>query len=180
MIDGTNKPKSPAISLTSPDHIGERPRFLVDTGSQLNIIKQGRLKPTVVIHYDTLYGLTGIGADIVQTVGWTEIKLCHLNVVPDTYPIEWDGILSMEYLKSQNAILSIEDEYLLTRESRPEVIPFVNNESFYLSARTKTLIKVKVANENRKNGYVPRLDVGPGVFVGKCLVKIVTRRLACL
>ena len=86
------------------------PRFLIDTGSELNIIKTKLLKPNVMIQTNTLFRLAGIDKDLINTLGSATINLggvnCRLNIVSDDFPIEADGILGVEFLREQGATLS--------------------------------------------------------------------------
>ncbi|CAB0043096.1 unnamed protein product [Trichogramma brassicae] len=47
---------------------------------------------------------------------------------------------------------------------------FINYDTLFLPARTKTLVAVKLQPNSASNGYVPRIDAGPGIFTGECLV----------
>ena len=56
----------------------------------------------------------------------------------------------------------------MTREP-PRSIPFTPHETYFVPARTRLLIKARIGN-NRKSGYVPRIEAGPGLYAGGCLV----------
>ena len=149
------------------------PRFLIDTGSELNIIKAKLLKPNVMIQTNTLFRLAGIGKDLINTLGSAIINLggvnCRLNIVPDDFPIEADGILGVEFLREQGATLSFKDRSLSFGHPR-ETTPFLSHDTFYLPARTKTLVQVTIQNPTRSTGYIPRINAGPGLLMGECLV----------
>ena len=51
----------------------------------------------------------------------------------------------------------------------PGSIPFTPHETYFVPARIRLLIKARVGN-NRKSGYVPRIQAGPGLYAGGCLV----------
>ena len=149
------------------------PRFLIDTGSELNIIKQGLIKPNLFIDKNIVYRLAGISEGLVLTQGCVRINLdegyCRMNVVPNTFPIEADGILGIEFLKEQDATLSFRSNALLWGNPR-EIVPFVSHDVFYLPARTKMLVKITVNKANHFSGYLPKINAGPGIFIGECLV----------
>ena len=111
------------------------PRFLIDTDSELNIIKQDLIKPNLFIDKNTVYRLAGISEGLFLTQGCVRINLdegyCRMNVVPDTFPIEADGILGIEFLKEQDATLSFRSDALLWGNPR-ETIPFVSHDVIYL------------------------------------------------
>ena len=50
------------------------PRFLIDTGSELNIIKFKLLKPNVPVQKDTLYRLAGITEGLIKIFGYVNLK----------------------------------------------------------------------------------------------------------
>ena len=149
------------------------PRFLIDTGSELNIIKQSLIKPNLFIDRKTVYNLAGISEGLVLTQGCVRINIdegyCRMNVVPDSFPIEADGILGIEFLKEQEATLSFRNDALLWGNPR-ETAPFVSHDVLYLPARTKTLVKITINKPNRFSGYLPKINAGPGIFIGECLV----------
>ena len=149
------------------------PRFLIDTGSELNIIKHNLFKPGTQAHKDSLYRLAGISEGRVLTNGYIRIKLdgvlCRLNVVSDSFPVEADGILGVEFLKEQKAILSFENDALLYGDAN-ETSPFISHDTLYLPARTKTLITISIQNPTRSTGYLPKINAGPEILIGKCLV----------
>ena len=159
--------------MQSPDTIKEFSSFLIDTGSELNLIKIGLLKESVKIYTDKIYRLTGITEGIVETLGVSIITLentqCEINIVPDNFPIEWDGILGVEYLKTQGAVLSFAGRKLILRQQCS--IPFINHDKVLAPARTKKLIAVKVSNPTISSGYVARIQAEPGIYLGECLVK---------
>ena len=85
---------------------------MIDTGSEFNLIKQGLLKNldgTI-----KLYQLTGISEGVIHTLGNVNVNLsdfnCKMEVVPDDFPIKYDGILGCEFLRTQNGILSFPDK----------------------------------------------------------------------
>ena len=138
-----------------------------------NLIKQGLIKPNLFIDKNTVYRLAGISEGLVLTQGCVRINLdegsCRMNVVPDSFPIEADGILGIEFLKEQDATLSFRSDALLWGNPR-ETIPFITHDLLYLPARTKTLVKITVNKPNCFPGYLPKINAGPGIFIGECLV----------
>ena len=72
-------------------------------------------------------------------------------------------------MRAQEATLSFQHSLLVWGESR-EATPFLNHDTIYLPSRTKTLVQITVQNPTRQAGYVPRIQTGPGIFIGECLV----------
>ena len=168
----SRKAHSPTIIKPSADLCGENPRFLVDSGSELNLVRADALKETVIIDKNKLCGLTGISENIVQTLGVVKIKLldiqCEMHVVPNDFPIPWDGILGVQFLKQQNATLNFSDD-IVTLNNGEIKIPIVDHEIIVLPARSQTLVALRVRNGDTGSGYIPRINAGPRVFLGECL-----------
>lgn len=74
------------------------------------------IRPVKVCTQDA-YALTGMGNGVVITRGCADISLgtlpCRVHLVPIDFPIECDGILRVDFLRSNSAILSFPDERLI-------------------------------------------------------------------
>ena len=144
-ISNSRKIASPTIIMTSKDLVSENPRFLIDTGSKLNLIKEGALFKDIKVEKSRTFGLTGISDGLVQTLGTIHLKLlninCEMNVVPDDFPIPWEGILGVQFLRQQNA--SFSDNKIFLEGGRTS-IPIIDHEVVSLPARSKTLISLRV------------------------------------
>ena len=92
-----------------------------------------------------------------------------MNVVPDSFPVEAEGILGIEFLKEQNATLSFRSDALIWGNPR-ESVPFVSHDLLYLPARTKILVKITFNKPNHFSAYLPKINAGPGICIGECLV----------
>lgn len=159
--------------MKSLDLVPENPRFLIDTGSELNLLKLNVLKAGTVIYNDKLYGLTGISDGLVKTIGWTNVRFrgvtCKMNIVPNEFPIEHDGILGVEFLKDQGAVLSFSDEQIALGRDTREWVSFINHDTVQVPARTRKFCNIKVKNLGKTGGYVPGFQAGPGIYAGECL-----------
>lgn len=91
----------------------ELPNFLIDTGSEINLIKIGSLENGIEIKKNKTYSLAGISDQLINTLGQVTIKFndisCNFNVVKNDFPITEDGILGIEFLKSEQCTLSFPD-----------------------------------------------------------------------
>lgn len=142
-------------------------KMLVDTGSQLNVIKESALDPETVVNTKVIVHITGVGKGLIRTYGEVTMNFKNLftklHVVDDSFPIREDGILGVPFLRSQDAKLIIGDVE----------IPFsqeMEYPSFDLPPRTKKFIKIPVANKEIQEGYMKRMDTGGGIYLGECLV----------
>ena len=46
----------------------------------------------------------------------------------------------------------------------------LRKELFFTEARTKTLIKITIQNSTPSSDYIPKINAGPGIYMGECLV----------
>ena len=151
----------------------ETASFLIDTGSQLNLIKRQGLISDLPINTDIVYNLTGIGSGMIRAQGDVRVLIhgvpVHFQVVDNDFPIKETGILGLSFLKKQEITLRF-------RDTLPDSLQFGKGEnlscassSHDLPPRTKVLITIPT-NSTNASGYVRRIDAGPGIFVGEALV----------
>ncbi|KAJ8684713.1 hypothetical protein QAD02_020506 [Eretmocerus hayati] len=83
-------------------------------------------------------------------------------------------LLSALFKASQTSENSLTDALLFSIsekfEEPNETIPTFNHVSVHLPPRTKKLCYLRVNDSNQQSGYVVRLETGPGIFAGECLV----------
>ena len=76
--------------------------FVLDTGAELNLIKQRKVKTGVSINFQMKYNLFGITQQGVKTAGEVYLDIngvfCPFQPVPNTFPIKCDGMLGMPFL----------------------------------------------------------------------------------
>ena len=144
--------------------------LMVDTGSDLNLIKEDSVDPRAWIDRNKKYHITGIGSGMYETLG--EIKVfikaveTYFHIVPETFPIKQQGILGMQFLKENGAILNLKNGQLIFDN---DSLPLLEYHTIHLPARTKKLIKIPISDASAKSGYLARIQAGPGVFLGECL-----------
>ena len=145
---------------------------MIDTGSQVNLLKIQIVKlPQEIDKKDRLI-LKGISPVPVTTLGTVKITLfgdnVTFNVVENDFPIKPQGILGTEFFMKQNASIHYSKKQL---EFNGNSIPFVNRTQIVLPARSKTVSFINILNSNIKEGYLPRLDLGTGIHAGNALVR---------
>ena len=141
---------------------------MIDTGSEVNILKFHAVKQSQNIDTNKNLQLKGIAKDLVSTIGTIKITLLGndvtFHIVENDFPIKTHGILGTEFFIKQNASIHYSKKQL---EFDGNSIPFVNKAQIVLPARSKTVSFVNVSNSNIKEGYLPRLDLGTGIHAGK-------------
>ena len=145
---------------------------MIDTGSQVNLLKIQIVKLPQEIDKKNRLILKGISPVPVTTLGTVKITLfgdnVTFNVVENDFPIKPQGILGTEFFMKQNASIHYSKKQL---EFNGNSIPFVNRTQIVLPARSKTVSFINILNSNIKEGYLPRLDLGTGIHAGNALVR---------
>ena len=160
-----------AIELDNISFSKDKVVFMIDTGASVNLLKENALSPIVWINKKRVIKLVGIDLEMVSTIG--EVRLiikgleASFHIVPLSFPISEDGILGTPFLKKHNAIVNFETDRLQIGEVD---FPFVHHGTICLPARTKKLVKIQLLNRKLKEGYIRRIQCGPGIFAGESLV----------
>lgn len=143
---------------------------MIDTGCDLNLIKENVIKPEMKMNRAIVYDLVGIGPEVVKTIGEIELtiknKKSSFQVVPHNFPISQNGIIGTSFLRQHQATLNFAD---ITLHLDPENS---NNScsKLRLPARSKVMVNVPIKTTNLKSGYLSKIDAGPGILLGEALV----------
>lgn len=83
---------------------------MIDTGTEVNIIKEGAVESNLKTDDNDIINVCGITGDHIRTKGSLAVHLfgkeVRFYVVASNFPIEQDGILGSEFLKSVGADVS--------------------------------------------------------------------------
>ncbi|CAB0041212.1 unnamed protein product [Trichogramma brassicae] len=149
--------------------------FLIDTGSDLNLLRISSLRTGERINQSRIFSLSGISDGVVKTLRRVAISIgdtpCIMDLVPENFPIKWDGILGVEFLRAQRATLSFNYNELILNGVELSRIPLIEHATYFLPARTKTLVTIKISNPDQDGGYIPKINTGEGILAGECLLK---------
>lgn len=115
--------------------------LLLDSGSELNLIKLSSLNDQTIVYENVVYHLKGINNQLVPTIGQTQLHLKFGNrtiltdfqVVHSEFPIQHDGILGKPFMVSNRVVINYE-----TNE-----ITIPDNNDIILQPRTETLVAVR-------------------------------------
>ena len=101
--------KDPVIILSENSFRNQTAEFPIDTGSNLNLIKQGVVKNNIKINKNKIFNLIGIGKGITRTLGEIEIEikgeLVKFQVVSERFKFLSRGIIGVDFLKSHEVTL---------------------------------------------------------------------------
>lgn len=121
-VNNVNEETSPFILpriqvKNSPS--GNKKQFLIDSGSEVNLIKKSLLPPGIEIDDTELIHLKGIGKETQKTLGTTEIKLLDthaiFHVVSDEFEMDHNGVLGIAFLKDSLAQIDFNSNTFKTR-----------------------------------------------------------------
>jgi len=147
--------------------------FLLDIGATLTLIKVGHLKGDTLIHEKQLV-LTGVTEHKIYTLGKVKATIIlgnreirhTMHVVKDDFPIDYEGILGIDFLTKQRAKCDHEKRQVRIGEVSFKLHPV---KKITLTPRNETIVQA-VTNRNRI-GVVSSEETKPGVFIGSCLVE---------
>ncbi|XP_048512842.1 uncharacterized protein LOC125501373 [Athalia rosae] len=134
----------------------EQTKLLVDSGSQLNLIKISEIKDETAVDESIKYELNGISKnDKPTTLGQITLRMNNtigqFHVIPDDFPIEHAGILGSQFMYNNGG----NTDYLTRHVTfNGEKIAFSDKESIMLLEK----------------GYVPHLDMRKDILAGAALV----------
>ena len=153
---------------------------MIDTGCELNLIKENTVNSHVWVNTKKIYDLVGIGRGIIKTIGEIKIIFKHkesaFQIIPNNFPISQNGILGVNFLQNHNATLSFADISLNigTNESSNSIPTKIK-----LPARQKVLVQIPIKNTHLNEGYIEKVNAGPGIFMGMSLVKKIGTTAKC-
>lgn len=132
------------ILCYSNDLVEQSGQFLIDSGSDMNLIKIGMLNGNVKVDLGKKRLLKGINDNAVCTIGTIlmNIKIGNehftetFEVVEDNFPIPRTGILGKTFLKGNGVILDMNEEQLIIPDKYVKV-----------PARSELIIGIKTPNE---------------------------------
>lgn len=143
---------------------------MVDTGAAPNLVKRNRLNPGVEIDTRTTLRLVGITDGEVKTLGKLKINIygrdIEFHVVNENFPITQDGILGADFLSGTGKINFVDQVV----EWHDRLFPFGQREIVRIPARSRAVSHIRVINPEITEGYVPRLHVHDGIYLGDAMV----------
>lgn len=152
--------------------------MMLDSGASPNLIKNKYLRENTKINKFDLVELHGITNIPISTLGSVTLRrfgknaVCH--VVPNNMAIPYAGLVGSEFFVTNGAKIDYINRVLEIDDMKfPFKKPNRIKEGFmYVPRRSESTFFVKVKNPEIKDGYIPKLSICPGVYAGKCLVRV--------
>lgn len=174
--------------------------LMVDSGASISVFKERKIDDAQEVVVSERCVIKGVTPGAVKTLGRTKTRLTfegglqvyhYFQVLPKGFPLEVDGILGRDFLKSMKASIDY-STYLLTLNSghdRFEVTLYDSVEdSFIIPARSEVIRRLDVRFQEPT--LILAKEVEPGVFISNSLVQdvayvkmintdIVDRKIGC-
>ena len=143
---------------------------MIDTGCELNLIKENVIDPRIWVNRTRIFDLVGIGSGIIKSLGEVKLEIKGIEstfqIVPKDFPIGQNGILGTSFLGMHRATLRFSGTTLhLGLENS-----FNNIIKIKLPARSKTLTVIPLKETDLEQGYIGKINAGPGIYLGEALV----------
>lgn len=141
--------------------------FLVDSGSDPNLIKQKAVSNNVPIDKSSILRLQGISSDPVFTFGKIILEIGDNNqefhIVADDFPIRQSAILGSEFYGLNKAKIDWEKETLSWGNHE---VQFKNTNATLIPKRSSCVFPIRISNPELKEGFIPQLESEAGVYIG--------------
>lgn len=139
-------------------------KFMINTGSEINIIKCDSVKTGIKINKEDVIKVSGITSSHIKTTGSLVVNLfgkpIRFYVVETTFPIEQNGILGSEFLKAVGANVSYTQQCVKVEDQE---VSFTNRKLVCVPTRTSIVFHYHVRNPEISEGYISRIESLPGV-----------------
>ncbi|KAL4084016.1 hypothetical protein QTP88_029332 [Uroleucon formosanum] len=133
------------VQCQSPQTIPADSKFLIDSGSDLNLIKLSSLRDEVIVYDHTVYELKGITDNFVTTLESVTIELqiggekrrVEFQVVKSDFPVPNEGILGKPFIIGYGTIINYQSKELI-------LPPLVN---LTILPRTEILVAIPASHK---------------------------------
>jgi len=146
---------------------------MLDTGSGSNIIKEKFIPEETNINYIKILKLNSINNYPVYTLGEIVLTLFEIpvtfHIVSNDFPIPQSGILGNDFLKQTSSKIDYAQGCLTV--SGINNIPFFTPEMITVPPQSESLFFIRVKNPEIKVGYIPKLKLAHGIYLGDTIVE---------
>ncbi|KAG7196874.1 hypothetical protein KM043_018876, partial [Ampulex compressa] len=145
--------------------------FILDTGAEINIIKEKALPVEAKDCSKDVVKLSGISEGSVTTLGSAKLSIFGtetiVHIVSNDFPIRHDGVLGSSYFETTNAAIDYSARCL--RMDALE-IPFSEGNIIKLPPRSKKQISIALTHDSPAEGYMPKLELDSSIHIGNALL----------
>lgn len=151
--------------------------LLLDTGSELNLIKLNKLQDDIMVESTKIYTMQGISDKLVDTLGSTILTVSldnenyetEFQVVDSSFPIIGDGILGNPFLRANMLIIDVGKEELTSKSEEIHTIP----------ARSELIIPIQVDTNDQsgQNVLIHAQELNKNILCGNVLNVIKNKQI---
>lgn len=145
---------------------------MLDTGAEVNIIKISALRNKKPINYGNIMKLSGITPTNVKTLGQILINIygtpSKFQVVDDTFPIPYSGIIGAEFFVKEKADINFETNLFSFGKNQ---IEFQTLRYHNIPPNCTESLKIPLPNGLKDIGYTPGIFFGKGINGGGNLTR---------
>ncbi|KAL4126715.1 hypothetical protein QTP88_010924 [Uroleucon formosanum] len=159
------------VQYQSPQTIPADSKFLIDSGSDLNLIKLSSLRDEVIVYDHTVYELKGITDNFVTTLGSVTIELqiggekrrVEFQVVKSDFPVLNEGILGKPFIIGHGTIINYQSKELI-------LPPLVN---LTILPRTEILVAIPASHKTEgSNILISSQSITNALTCGNCVTTV--------
>ncbi|KAL4083611.1 hypothetical protein QTP88_028927 [Uroleucon formosanum] len=159
------------VQCQSPQTIPADSKFLIDSGSDLNLIKLSSLRDEVIAYDHTVYELKGITDNFVTTLGSVTIELqigrerrrVEFQVVKSDFPVLNEGILGKPFIIGHGTIINYQSKELI-------LPPLVN---LTILPRTEILVAIPASHKTEgSNILISSQSITNALTCGNCVTTV--------
>lgn len=155
-------------------------QFIIDSGSDISLIKANRIKPMQQYNPKDKCSISGIGSGIIETYGSTTSNIILDNlivhqsfyIVGNNFPIPADGILGRDFLAKHRCCIDY-NSWLLSIYVNNEIITIPicdkNNRHNIIPPRCEILKSVNLPQLNEDSVIISG-EIQPGVFYANAII----------
>lgn len=165
---------------------------MIDTGSQVNILKINCLRGDLKINETQKINLRGINKDLIQTLGKLTISIklnevdikTEFHIVGTQFPIPKDGILGHDFLSKNNVIVNVaENKIIIHNDKSEEQIKSSTHKTdtgktgsqiIKLNPRSETMIEIIIADPEveSKSIFIHKQQITKDVFCSSAVSNV--------
>ena len=136
------------------------------------MIKQNAVNTKLPLYEKIVLKLTEINNLPLFTIGQVQINILGyptiLNIIPNEVPIDEDGVLGSEFFRENKVNINSVSKFI---EIQNKLYLFESTQILTVPARTVTTFYILIKNNEKSEGYIPRLHIGEGIYAGDAIVK---------
>ncbi|XP_036141910.1 uncharacterized protein LOC118646187 [Monomorium pharaonis] len=147
--------------------------FALDTGYEINLIKENFVPKNKTINYDNILELNGIYDYPTYTLGEINLLLygkeITFHIVTNDFPILQPSILGNDFFYQTSAKINYAKGHLDVFGIN---LPFFSPEMIIVAPRLKSPFYIRVENPEIRIGDIPRLKIAHGIYAIETLAEV--------